>query len=230
MPVPLALGSAAPEEADPGGAVGATKTWRIWGLDFDARIVQTVAVCVLVLLLAYDNNFGRPEYGHFFFQALIPFTLVVLIWRESPRRYGLALGNWRLGLPVALGAIAIMAVVIWIVGHMPEFRVYYAALSDQRPAWRVVLDAGVDMFAWEFFFRGWLMWALARKYGTDAIWLQVIPFALMHVWKPEIEQLSTLFGGAVLGLLAWRTKSFLWGWLLHWFMMAWVLVVAAGYV
>jgi hypothetical protein len=52
----------------------------------------------------------------------------------------------------------------------------------------------------------------------------------MHVWKPEIEQLSTLFGGAVLGLLAWRTKSFVWGWLLHWFMMAWVLVVTAGYV
>jgi len=53
--------------------------------------------------------------------------------------------------------------------------------------------------------------ALGRKYGTDAIWLQIIPFALMHVWKPEIEQLSTLVGGAVFGLLAWRTRSFLWG-------------------
>ena len=230
MPLPPALGSAAADEADPPGAIGATKIWRIWALDFDPRIVQTVAVCMLVLLLAYDNNFGQPEYGHFFFEALIPLTLMVLIWRESPRRYGLALGDWRLGLPVAIGAIGIMAVVIWIVGHMPEFRVYYAPLSAQRPAWRIVLDAGVDMFAWEFFFRGWLMGAFGRKYGTDAIWLQMIPFALMHVWKPELEVLSTIVGGVFFGILAWRTRSFIWGWLLHWFMVAWIVLVAAGYV
>ena len=133
-------------------------------------------------------------------------------------------------MPVAIGAIGIMAVVIWIVGHMPEFRVYYAPLSAQRPAWRIVLDAGVDMFAWEFFFRGWLMGAFGRKYGTDAIWLQMIPFALMHVWKPELEVLSTIVGGVFFGILAWRTRSFIWGWLLHWFMVAWIVLVAAGYV
>jgi membrane protease YdiL (CAAX protease family) len=57
----------------------------------------------------------------------------------------------------------------------------------------------------------------------------MIPFALMHVWKPEIEQLSTVLGGVFFGILAWRTKSFLYGWLLHWFMVAWVLVVVASY-
>jgi membrane protease YdiL (CAAX protease family) len=32
------------------------------------------------------------------------------------------------------------------------------------------------MFAWEFFYRGWLLEALGRKYGTDAIWLQMMPW------------------------------------------------------
>ena len=86
----------------------------------------------------------------------------------------------------------------------------------------------MDIFAWEFFCRGWLLWGLGRKYGSDAVWLQVIPFALMHVWKPQIEQLSTVLGGAFFGILAWRTGSIVYGWLLHTFMVAWILLLAAG--
>jgi membrane protease YdiL (CAAX protease family) len=142
----------------------------------------------------------------------------------------LVLGDWRIGLPVAVAGIAVMAVVIWFLAQLPDFRAYYSLLTGQRPAWRIVVDAGVDLFAWEFFFRGWLMFALGRKYGTDAIWLQMVPFALMHIWKPEIEVLSTIAGGVFFGMLAWRTRSFIWGWLLHWFMISWILLIAGGYI
>ena len=207
-----------------------SRTWRIWGVDFDARIIQIVSVATVVLIIAFNNRFVEAEYDRFFLEFIIPLAIILLVWREDPRRYGLRLGDWRLGLVVVVLGIAVMAVVIWFLGRLPDFRAYYTDTIAGRPMWRLIIDTGVDLLAWEFFFRGWLMWALARKYGTDAIWLQVIPFALMHVWKPEIEQLSTLVGGAFFGLLAWRTKSFVWGWLLHWFMMAWVLVVTAGYV
>jgi membrane protease YdiL (CAAX protease family) len=207
-----------------------SRTWRIWGVDFDARIVQIVSVATVILIIAFNNRFVEAEYDRFVLEFIIPVAIILLVWREDPRRYGLRLGDWRLGLVVVVLGVVVMAVVIWFLGRLPDFRAYYTDTIAGRPMWRLIVDTGVDLLAWEFFFRGWLMWALARKYGTDAIWLQVIPFALMHVWKPEIEQLSTLFGGAVLGLLAWRTKSFVWGWLLHWFMMAWVLVVTAGYV
>jgi len=207
-----------------------SRTWRIWGVDFDARIVQIVSVATVILIIAFNNRFVEAEYDRFVLEFIIPLAIILLVWREDPRRYGLRLGDWRLGLVVVVLGVAVMTVAIWFLGRLPDFRAYYTDTIAGRPMWRLIIDTGVDLLAWEFFFRGWLMWALARKYGTDAIWLQVIPFALMHVWKPEIEQLSTLFGGAVLGLLAWRTKSFIWGWLLHWFMMAWVLVVAAGYV
>jgi membrane protease YdiL (CAAX protease family) len=226
MSLPSALTPPAPDSRPEGTA----KVLRIWGLDFDARIALTVAVCVFILLGAYQNNFGQPEYGHFFYEALIPLAIIVLVWRESPRRYGLLLGDWRIGLPVAVAGIAVMAVVIWFLGQLPDFRAYYSLLTAQRPAWRIVVDAGVDLFAWEFFFRGWLMFALGRKYGTDAIWLQMVPFALMHVWKPEIEVLSTIAGGVFFGMLAWRTRSFIWGWLLHWFMISWILLIAGGYI
>jgi membrane protease YdiL (CAAX protease family) len=206
------------------------RVWRIWGVDFDARIVQIVSIATVILIIAFNNRFVEAAYDRFVLEFIIPVAIILLVWREDPRRYGLRLGDWRLGLVVVVLGVAVMAVVIWFLGRLPDFRAYYTDTIAGRPMWRLIIDTGIDLLAWEFFFRGWLMWALARKYGTDAIWLQVIPFALMHVWKPEIEQLSTLFGGAVLGLLAWKTKSFVWGWLLHWFMMAWVLVVTAGYV
>jgi uncharacterized protein len=221
--------TAGPAPVLPEGSA-ASRTWRVWGVEFDARIVEVVVISTLLLIVTFNHEFVQREYDRFVLEFLLPIGIVVLAWRERPRDYNLRLGDWRLGLAVTVIGVAIMAAVIWIVGRWPEFGAYYLPKADARPTWRLIVDTGIDLFAWEFFFRGWLLQAFGRKFGTDAIWLQVIPFALMHVYKPELEQLSTVVGGAFFGILAWRTRSFVWGWLLHWFMMAFLLVVAAGYV
>jgi membrane protease YdiL (CAAX protease family) len=199
-------------------------------VEFDGRIMQLVIVGTLILILAFNNRFVDAAYDRFFLEFVIPIAIVLLVWRENPRRYGLQLGDWRLGIPITIAGVAIMAVVITYFAQQPDFKSYYTDQIAGRPGWRLIVDTGFDLFAWEFFFRGWALWTLGRKFGTDAVWLQVVPFALMHMWKPEVEQLSTILGGAFFGILAWRTKSFLYGWLLHWFMMAWILVLAAGYL
>jgi uncharacterized protein len=216
------------ESQSTGDNTAPAMTWRIWGVDFDARIIQIVIVSTLLLILAFNNRFLSAAYDRFFLEFLIPVALIVFIWRENPRRYGLVLGDWRLGLPITIAGIACMAVVIWFFSRQPDFQAYYTQDIAGRPGWRLIIDTAVDMFAWEFFCRGWLLWGLGRKYGSDAVWLQVIPFALMHVWKPQVEQLSTVLGGAFFGILAWRTHSMIWGWLMHTFMVAWVLVLASG--
>ena len=210
-------------EAEPG-------TWRVWGVDFDARIAQLVIVSLTVLILAFNNRVTDHAYDRFFLEFLVPIAIIVVVWREDPRRYGLTLGDWRRGLPITAAGIAVMAVVIWVVAQQPDFKFYYGSSIEGRPIWRLLIDTAVDILAWEFFCRGWLLWGLGRKYGSSAIWLQVIPFTLMHVWKPQLEQFSTILGGAFFGFLAWRTRSILYGWLLHWFMMAWVLMLVSGQI
>jgi membrane protease YdiL (CAAX protease family) len=205
-------------------------TWRIWSVEFDARIAQLVVFSTLLLILAFNNHVLDQAYDRFFLEFLVPVALIVVLWREDPRRYGLTLGDWRRGLPITVAGIAVMAVVIWIVAQQPDFHAYYTASLAGRPTWRLVIDSAVDLFAWEFFCRGWLLWGFGRKYGADAIWLQVIPFALMHLYKPQLEQLSTVLGGAFFGILAWRTRSIVYGWLLHWFMVAWVLLLVSGHL
>jgi membrane protease YdiL (CAAX protease family) len=206
------------------------KTWRIWGVSFDARIVQIVVVGTLLLVVVFNNRFVQAEYDRFVLCLVVPLAIIVLAWREDPRRFGLRLGDWRLGLTITVAGMIVMAPIIWYTGQMADFREYYTQVGDQRMTLRLVVDLAIDLIAWEFFFRGWLLWGLARKYGSDAVWLQIVPFALMHVWKPELEQISTIIGGAFFGILAWRTRSILYCWLLHWFMMACIVIVAAGYI
>ena len=57
----------------------------------------------------------------------------------------------------------------------------------------------LDLIGWEFFFRGWILFGYARKFGPEALWLHAVPFALAHIGKPEVETLSTIFGGFAFG-------------------------------
>jgi hypothetical protein len=101
------------------------RTWRVWGVDFDARIVQIVSFATVILILAFNNRFVEAEYDRFVLEFIIPVAIILLVWREDPRRYGLGLGDWRLGLPIVVAGVTAMAVIIWFAGQLPDFRAYY---------------------------------------------------------------------------------------------------------
>ena len=43
----------------------------------------------------------------------------------------------------------------------------------------------------------------------------MIPFVILHNGKPELETFSAILGGIALGILAFRTRSFLYGVIVH---------------
>lgn len=100
-------------------------------------------------------------------------------------------------------------------------RSYYEGFTAYLP-WTTFLE----LFGWEFMFRGWILFGYARKFGPEAIWLQAVPFALAHIGKPQIETFSTIFGGFAFGWIAWRTKSFLYPFFIHWYIYTLVVLVA----
>jgi membrane protease YdiL (CAAX protease family) len=72
------------------------------------------------------------------------------------------------------------------------------------------------MFSWEFFFRGFMLFGLAKKMDNRlAILIQTIPFALMHYRKPPLEAYGSIFAGIFLGIIAIRARSFLPSAILH---------------
>lgn len=157
---------------------------------------------------------------------IMPMVITLFIFRADPKSYGFTLGNWRLGLLLTISGIVLIAPVLWLVARgSPSMQNYYKPQTAGLP-WNTFLD----LFGWEFMFRGWLLFGYARKFGPEAIWLQAVPFALAHIGKPEIETLSTIFGGFAFGWVAWKTRSFVWPFLIHWFVASFTILVAAGVI
>jgi uncharacterized protein len=155
---------------------------------------------------------------------IIPMVIILFVFRQKPGEFGLTIGDWKAGLLMTLLGVILIAPVLWLVGRGDAtMHDYYRSQATGLP-WNTFLD----LLGWEFMFRGWLLFGLAKKFGPEAIWLQAVPFALAHIGKPEVETLATIFGGFAFGWLAWRTKSFLYPLLLHWFVASFTIIVAAG--
>ena len=176
-------------------------------------------------MVDYYHHLTANEYwDRVILYLFIPLMIVVLLFRENPRAYGFTLGDWKAGLVLTLAGILLMTPVIWyLVKSDPGVKDYYKPFLAGLP-WTTFLD----LIGWEFFFRGWILFGYARKFGSEALWLQAVPFALAHIGKPEIETLSTIFGGFAFGWVAWRTRSFLYPFLIHWFISTFIILVAGG--
>ncbi len=116
---------------------------------------------------------------------IIPMFFILLIFREKPVEYGFSLGDWKAGIVSTLGAIVLIAPLLWIVGHGDQSMVEYYKSQVGGLPWNTLLD----LFGWEFIFRGWLLFGYGKKFGPEALWLQAVPFALAHIGKPEFETL-----------------------------------------
>jgi uncharacterized protein len=196
-------------------------------LNFDWKIVTVTIVSTLLLMIDYYHRFFEEKYwDRVFLYLIIPLLIILIFFRENPKEYGFSFGDWKLGLTYTLLGCLLMAPVIYFLGSGDEaMKKYYERFLVGLP-WTTFLD----LIGWEFIFRGWILFAYARKFGHEALWLQAVPFAIAHISKPEIETLSTIFGGFAFGWVAWRTKSFVYPFLIHWFIGTFIILVAAGVV
>lgn len=195
------------------------------GLRFDPKIVTITVVSTLGLTVAHYHTAWRPFDGVLLF-LVIPMAFILFVFRENPREYGFQLGDWKAGLALTFGALILILPVLWLVVEAnPAMQSYYRPLL--KPT--LPMYTFLDLVGWEFLFRGWILFGYARKFGSDALWLQAVPFAIAHFGKPEVETLSTIFGGFAFGWIAWRTKSFLYPLLIHWAIFTFVVLAAGGF-
>ncbi len=179
-----------------------------------ARLSEASLVTILSTLLltidAYHRFTPRKEIDRLFLYLIFP-ILFILFRRKSLLDYGFQLGKWKTGLWIIFLAILVTTPVLYLTAlYSREIQGYYR-LDLQELPWNTFLD----LIGWEFFFRGWLLFTYLRAYGPDGLWLHAVPFALAHIGKPELETLTTIFGGYVFGWIAQRTDLFLYSFLIH---------------
>lgn len=204
------------------------KTWlQPAQFKLDWKVVAAIMLSTFcVVVERYQSPFGNEVLDHFLFFGILPLAFILLT-RQSPTEYGLRLGDFKFGLIATTITCAVMTVIMLVVAPTAEFKAYYSANSDSL--WALVVNFGVDLLGWEFLFRGFLLFALWRVCGPYAIFLQAVPFTVAHIGKPEIETYSCIIGGAALGWLAWRTRSFLYPFIIHWYLAVVTIIFSRGF-
>ena len=201
------------------------------GLRLPLRETLVVMVTTFALLIDYHHDWNLPidpALSRGLERVVLYFAgplVTLFMLRERPGDYGLRIGEWRIGLAVALGLAILVTPIVVISAGLPDFAAYY---GTQEAGFAAVVGRSTDVLAAEFLFRGFLMWTLIRLAGPMGVLLATFPFVFTHLGKPELETLSTLFGGLGFGWLAWRTRSVLYGGLLHAYIINLMVFAARG--
>ncbi|HSG29137.1 MAG TPA: type II CAAX endopeptidase family protein [Candidatus Krumholzibacterium sp.] len=197
--------------------------------DLVRRIGRPEAVMVLstlFLILERYHSFGGHMADRMIFYLGMPMISIPLILRGNPLDFGLRPGRWRIwGVHVAI-ACAICILLVLAGSRMPSVLRYYGKVKGgfgSYAASRLAL-----IFAVEFMFRGFILFGLKKKYGDGAILIQMIPFALLHIGKPEVETVGCIVTGTYFGYLALRAGSLWPAFLIHYFVNLAMVWLATG--
>ncbi|WP_297499820.1 CPBP family archaeomyxosortase MrtA [Thermococcus sp.] len=143
--------------------------------------------------------------------------LLSLALGYRPKELGFSMPNRR-GL-ILFSILFLLSIPLSIYGAMiPSMRNYYPIFPYSSAATFLLgeLGMGLIMLAHEAFYRGFLLFPLARRNEWLAIILQDIPYTLVHIGKPGIEVPYAFIAGIIFAKMDLDGESFLPSFLLHW--------------
>jgi membrane protease YdiL (CAAX protease family) len=166
-------------------------------------------------------------------QSLLTVVLpVIIIWRiDRPKEqfgiYGLRVHGVNMKLYFYL--FLFMIPIIFLACLLPDIQEYYPTYkraAGERWAeymgvseWIAVILYEIayvlDFLSVEVLFRGFFVIGLSRFLGKKAIIAMVAIYAMLHFGKPIGEAISSVFGGYILGILAYYSRNIWGGVVLH---------------
>lgn len=207
----------------------------------EIRLEPTIILIISAVLVTVHRLFGSMEFAEriflrsselgsslfmfgaaFLLLGVIPLATIIVVFRSHPAEYGLRVGDWKSGVRTNAVLIPVIALaLLYPASQTSEMRSFYPFAKEaiDSPIAFAKLEIARMLFfytAWEFFFRGFMLFGLRRYVGDWlAICIQVIPQCLWHIGMPTGEILSSIAGGILFGVIAVRTNSILWPLVLH---------------
>jgi hypothetical protein len=112
----------------------------------------------------------------------------------------------------------------------PMYKITSAHLHLGVPEWVTVaiyeLAYGLDFITVELLFRGFFVLAMATFLKRGAVLAMAVIYCSLHFGKPMGEAISSIFGGYVLGVIAYETRS-VWGGIIVHMGIAWLMELIA---
>lgn len=143
---------------------------------------------------------------------VLPLLVLMIGFGRSAREAGVGLGNWRLASAIAALYLPLVAIGTWMLSDSAAFQDQYPHFDGAARNWHFFLIyEALFLFywiGWEYVWRGFVLFGTIHKLGLYAIFVQMVPFAVMHAFKPWPEAMLSILGGVALGALCWRCRSF----------------------
>ena len=200
------------------------------------------------MVMDTEVHLSNNIYWDYYWNQVIywPIRLIVLsfilfiVWKifySKESFFGLTIKNfnWKPYLIMLL----IMVPLIAAASTQPDFLNMYPKLKDVDTALYGVknkwffnllheISYGSDFISVELFFRGFLILAFVKVVGKDAILPMACFYCTIHFGKPLGECISSYFGGMILGIVVYYTRSIIGGLMVH-LGIAWLMELG-GYI
>ncbi len=148
------------------------------------------------------------------FFVLIPAMVVRRVHREPLATIGWSGRGFVRHAPLYVGLYLAVLPLIVLASTRADFARTYPFMAAARTsiptfiAWEGAYV--LSFFALEAFFRGYLLFTCEARMGWTALFVMVVPYAMIHFHKPLPEALAAIGAGLALGALALALRSF-WG-------------------
>lgn len=152
-------------------------------------------------------------------RVLVPLGVIIFLLKRKPVDFGFRIrGVGRHFAPYAAMYLLMLPVLLW-ASSLSSFRGYYPfydrAAEGGAAFWLFELGYLVQFVGVEAFFRGFLTFGLARRFGLLSVVIMTVPYTMIHFNKPMPEAFAAIFAGLILGYMALRSRSFVPGIALH---------------
>ena len=176
--------------------------------------IIVISFSTLFLILHHHHRIENFWISSFLYFGVFPILTILILLRRNPLDFGLRIGNYRLWGPYVAIFLLIAVPLLYFTSDVSSVSKYYQQRGDFNIL-NYALKMGVYMLGWEFLFRGFMLFGLKEKFREGSILIQMIPFALLHLGKPEIETVSTIFTGVLWGYICYRGNSFWPAYIMH---------------
>jgi hypothetical protein len=194
--------------------------------------------------LPFSNDTNWNEYWNRVYywpvRLLIVISILFLVWKlfdaDQPF-YGITIKRFKWQPYVLM--LLFMLPLIAAASTQPDFLAMYPKIKSVLHIGNSIhlswfhkllfeLSYGSDFLGIEIFFRGFLVLAFLKWTGKDAILPMACFYCTIHFGKPLGECISSYFGGMLLGIIVYNTRSIYGGLIVH-LGIAWLMEVG-GYI
>jgi len=172
-----------------------------------------------------------------FLICIVPIILIYFVYDKGKvgglygmRKKGF---DWRIYWPLLL---LMVPLIVWasyqpsFIKAYPRFRPWLIpeVFGLSKPLMTTIFEFcyGLDFIAVEWVFRGLIVLTFVKFLGPTSVLPMVVTYAFIHFGKPSAEAIGSIFGGYILGVIAYYSKN-IWGGVVVHLGVGWMMEIAA---